>query len=102
MAKVTKEFEEVELPSGKVVDLTITVTGTQEHGLGADIDGRRGQTAWLKDKWSHKANSDEDLDADDEAEIAELVEEYVQNEFDDSDFETIEEEVDEYETEDLF
>lgn len=91
MSTVSKDFEEVELPSGKVVNLTITVTGTHEANYGADADGNRGVSKWLIDSFTHEVTSDEDeLDHEDHDQIAEKVEEMVYEE--DWDFEAADDE----------
>jgi hypothetical protein len=87
MAKITKQFDEIELLSGKVVNLSITVTGEHETNHGADAAGAKGMGIWLKESWSHKVDCDDELEDADLEEISDKVEELVQSEswdFDDA------------------
>ena len=77
MATITKEFEEIELSSGKVVNLSITVTGVHESHYGADADGNRGVSKWFIDDWSHEVECDDELNDDESVEAAEKAEELV-------------------------
>ena len=102
MAKVTKEFEEIELSSGKTVTLEITVTGVYDARYGADADGNRGVGTWLIEDASYETHSDDDLDDDDKAEIESRVESIVDSEDWDFDNASEEDEEDLDDEDDLF
>ena len=86
MSTITREYEEIELSSGKIVNISVSVSGIHEANYGADIDGNRGVSRWFIDDFEFEAScEDGELDDAEQAEVAEKVEELVFD--DDWDFE---------------
>ena len=88
MATITRCYEEIELESGKVVDITVSVTGIHDAHYGADADGGRGVKRWFIVSLKHEVScEDGELDEKDQAEVFEKIEELVYE--DDWDFEEV-------------